>query len=339
MSNYEDQEAYNEEEHIEQEEQSEDEEYYYPQPKEEKKGSSVWVVVLLVLAVIEAGVIGFLIYSNTETSTQLEAKTTEVTEKTKEVESKTKELDEMKAQFVELQAENERLGVDNSKLQEDLAQVNQMIEEAKHSNMSVDQIKAKYEKKLKSLRKELALQFQQIKVLKLENEKLNGDVSSLTQEKGKLGDSLKGISSEKEELAKQVALASVLKAEKFEFSALNAKGKEYKGTEFSPKNITKLRMSFTLGDNKIAKKERKTIYFALQDASGNVFTDISAGGGTVTINGDLKTYTEKMGVDFDNTQQKVSLVYQKDNEFEKGRYKLVAYCDGAKIGESSFLVK
>ena len=338
MSNIDDQDNYNEEHNVEDEDQIEDDSYY-SQPKEEKKGSSSWVIILFILAIIEAGVIGFLIYSNNETSTELATKTTEVADKTKEVESKTKELDEMKNQFLELQAENERLGVDNTKLQEDLAQVNLMIEEAKNSNMSVGQIKAKYEKKLKGLRKELALQFQQIKVLKLENEKLTGDVSSLTQEKGKLGDSLKDINTEKEELAKQVALASVLKAEKIEFSTLNSKGKEYKGTEFSPKNISKLRMSFTIGDNKVAKKERKTIYFALIDASGSVFTDISAGGGTVTINGDLKSYTEKMPIDFDNTLQKVTLVYQKENEFEKGRYRLVAYCDGAKIGDGSFLVK
>jgi peptidoglycan hydrolase CwlO-like protein len=337
MSTYEDQEQhYEEEDHVEEEEQHD---YYNQQPKEEKKRSSVWVFILLALAVVEAGVIGFLIYSNTEINTQLEAKATEVTEKTKETESKTKELEEMKQQFAELQAENERLGVDNAKLQEDLAQVNQMIEEAKNSNMSVDQIKAKYEKQLKKLRKELALQFQQIKVLKLENAKLTGDVTTLTQEKGKLDDSLKGISSEKAEMAKQLELASVLKAENFTFSALNAKGKEYKGAEFNHNNIAKLKLSFSIADNKIAKKERKALYFALVDASGNVFSDIGNGGGTVTIDGDLKSYTAKMNVDFDNTLQRIALIYEKDSEFGKGRYRVNVYCEGHKIGEGSFLVK
>ena len=273
MSSYEDQDQnqeeeieHVEEEHVDEEHDEEEHDAYGNQiPKEEKKRSSVWVFVLLALAVVEAGVIGFLIYSNTEINTQLETKTTEVVEKTKEAESKTKELDEMKQQFIDLQAENEKLGIDNSKLLDDLAQVNQMLDEAKNSNMSVGQIKAKYDKQLKNLRKELALQFQQIKVLKLENAKLSGDVSSLTQEKSKLGDSLKGISTEKDEMAKQIELASVLKVENFVFAALNAKGKEYKGTEFNHNNISKLRMSFSLGDNKIAKKERKSIYFAFKN--------------------------------------------------------------------------
>ncbi|MEY3417115.1 MAG: hypothetical protein RL060_1227 [Bacteroidota bacterium] len=337
MPTYEEQDQHHEEEidHVEEDQHDYDDQ----QPKEEKKKSSVWVFVLLALAVVEAGVIGFLIYSNTEITTKLEAKSVEVSEKTKETESKTKELDEMKQQFMELQAENERLGVDNSKLQEDLEQVNQMLAEAKNSDLSVGQIKAKYEKQLKKLRKELALQFQQIKVLKLENAKLTGDVTTLTQEKGKLGDSLKGINSEKDEMAKQIELASVLKAENFVFSALNAKGKEYKGTEFNHNNISKLRLSFSLGDNKIAKKERKSLYFALVDNAGSVFSDPLLGGGTVTVNGDLKSYTAKMNVDFDNTLQKVALIYEKDSDFGKGRYKVVVYCDGYKIGESNFLVK
>jgi cell division protein ZapB len=336
MSIYEDQEQQYDEDPIEDES---GDHYENEQPKEEQKRSGVWVFILLSLAVVEAAVIGFLIYSNTEINSNLEGKTAEVVEITKVVESKTKELDEMKQQFLDLQAENERLGVDNSQLQADLAQVNQMLEEAKAGNLSVPQIKAKYEKQLKKLRNELALQFQQIKVLKLENAKLNTDVSSLTQEKGKLGDSIKGISTEKEELAKQVALASVLKAENFSFAALTAKGKEYKGVEFNHNNINKLRLSFALADNKIAKKERKSIYFALVDNTGSVFSDIGNGGGTTTVDGDLKSYTAKMNVDFDNTLQKLSLVYEKDSEFGKGRYKVIAYCDGHKIGEGSFLVK
>ena len=347
MSSYEDQDQnqkeeieHVEEEHVEEEHDEEEHDAYGNQiPKEDKKRSSVWVFVLLALAVVEAGVIGFLIYSNTSINTQLESKSTEVVETTKEVESKTKELDEMKQQFIDVQAENEKLGIDNSKLLDDLAQVNQMLDEAKNSNMSVGQIKAKYDKQLKNLRKELALQFQQIKVLKLENAKLSGDVSSLTNEKSKLGDSLKGISTEKDEMAKQIELASVLKAENFVFSALNSKGKEYKGTEFNHNNINKLRMAFSIGDNKIAKKERKAIYFAMVDNGGNVFSDPLLGGGTVTIDGDLKSYTAKMNVDFDNTLQKVALIYEKDSDFGKGRYKVVIYCDGHKIGDGSFLVK
>ena len=63
MPTYEEQDQHHEEEidHVEEDQHDYDDQ----QPKEEKKKSSVWVFVLLALAVVEAGVIGFLIYSNT----------------------------------------------------------------------------------------------------------------------------------------------------------------------------------------------------------------------------------------------------------------------------------
>ncbi|MEY5048330.1 MAG: hypothetical protein RLZZ175_1689 [Bacteroidota bacterium] len=321
--------------------QHQEEEYYQPVPREEeKKGSLLWLVILLgVLVVAEGGVIGYLFSERSD----LEAKATlaekKAEEKGAESESKTKELDDLKSQFEAIQAENERMGIENNDLKADIERLNTMIAEAQSGGLSEAQIKKKYDGQLKKLKKELAKQSQLIANLKQENAKLNGDIQTISAERTKMSDSLGAVSNSKAEMEKLIQAASVLKAENFQFSTLTAKGKAFDGTEFSPKNMAKLRVSFNFADNKVAKKGKKAVYFAIIDPTNHVFSDLDMGGGTTDVDGDTKSYTAEMNVDFNNTQQRVALIYEKDGEYTKGRYKVEVYCEGVKIGQSNFLVK
>ena len=316
--------------------------YYYQQPpvEEEKKSSNTWLIVLLsILVVAEAAAIGYLIYDRGELNDKLVVAQNTATKKTEETESKTAELETMRDQFLAIQEESERMGQENAQLKADIEQLNSIIAQAQNSGMSESQIKAKFQGQINKLKKELARQSNVISEQKKEIARLNTDNQTLYSEKTKLNDSLGYVANQKEELSKQIEAASVLKAENFVFSTLTSKGKEYSGNDFNGKNMSKFRIAFNFADNKVAKKNKKTIYFAIMDPNNETFTDYDMGGGSTTVEGDSKAYTAKMVVDFDNSQQRLALVYEKGSDYTKGRYRIHIFCDGHKIGESNFLVK
>ena len=179
----------------------------------------------------------------------------------------------------------------------------------------------------------------EIDQIKAEREKLFEENKGLKDEKVKMIDSLAAIVNIKQQLDKQVAVAAILRAEKIQISAIDKKGKEIVGEEIKAKKIDKLKVSFVLGDNKVAKIETKTVYIRLQGPDGATIYNESTGGGTVTMDGKEITYTAKQDVLFDNNKPALTFIYSKGNPFAIGRNSVEVYCEDTKIGEGSFIVK
>jgi len=248
------------------------------------------------------------------------------------------ELDSISSQLDNKIAEIEALGGDVSELQLIRKNLEGEKESLKSSNnWAANEIK-RYKDKVSGYEELLVLQDEKIKKLEAVNEQLLGENTNLKKEKNVLNDSILELRDSKEELAGKVAVASELKAENIQIYGVNSRGKERKD-EFRARQIEKLKVSFNLAENKVAQPEGKDIILRVINPKGDVLFDVATGSGSFMVDGKEMFYTAKQEILFDNTQQQLSFVYDRGQEYEEGVYKITLYADDYTIGKGTFTVK
>jgi hypothetical protein len=152
-------------------------------------------------------------------------------------------------------------------------------------------------------------------------------------------DTINDLKVSRQQLAQKVAMASVLKAENISTVAISNKGKEKAGGEYRAKNLEKLKVTFVLGENKVATKEGKDVFIRVIEPDGSALFDLATGGGSFMYNGKEIFYTMKQNALYNGNNQKLGFEYYKGSPFKVGINKIEVYCEGNLIGESTFTVR
>lgn len=301
---------------------------------EQKKSPTVPILIVIILVLL--GVVGYLLYSNSDKSTTIAQQEDKIEADSATINAKVKELEELNLALTRAKMEMDELGKSNDTLNQQLAQLNEYIKQVKAGNAKqINNLSSK----LAEYKKLLEVKDKEIVSLRAKTDSLTTEVGTLNQQKSQMNDSIAALNSVKTELAEKVAIASVLKAENIRVTAINKKDKELSKDEYKSKDIVKLKVMFNLGDNKVARKDNKQIHFRLIEPSGTVLYDAAAGGGFFNADGKDIPYTDKKSVKFDNTKQQVGFVYVKGSEYKSGNYTVEIYGDGIKIGDTQFIVK
>lgn len=235
----------------------------------------------------------------------------------------------------------EELGGEKDSLIIALAEISELKEKAeKNANYWYGQ-KKKLDDKLEGFKTLLANKDKEIEDLKSQNEVLMTENQGLKEDKQNLNESLSNVKGEKKKLAEQVEIASKLKAENIRVRALDRKGKESKekkGSDLKAKRLDKLKVSFNIAENKVAKIETKIVYLVVVDQNGNILYDTQNGGGTFVMNGKEKFFTLKQDFLFDNNEPGLEFLYSKGSDWAEGTYKVELYCEEVLIGQMQFTV-
>jgi len=184
----------------------------------------------------------------------------------------------------------------------------------------------------------LILKDAEIEQLKKQNDMLYTENNTLKTEKNQLQDTISNIKQTREKLSEQVAIASQLKVSGMKIVAINESGKE-KEVEFRNRNITNIRIDFTVEENKVAPIEGKQLLIRVIGPDNNVLFDVTRGSGSFNFDGREMFYTAKKEILYDRTQQKVSLLYNKGSEYALGKHTVEVYTDSYRMGVGSFVVK
>jgi len=305
-------------------------------PEEKKTNPHIPYIVAIAILL---GVIVFLLFNNSEKNRQIEDLTTSIDTKSTEIVSKTKELEDLSVEFERVKAERERMGLSNDSLNQQITDLNSYIAKIKQSGKISANEKKKLELMVVQLRADLVRKDQEIVTLRMQNDSLKTNVSSLSDEKAKLGDSLNNVSATKSDLESKLAYASILKATNFKATSINKQGKEVEKEEYRANKIETMKISFNIADNKAAKKGTKTFYLRIYLPSGNVFSDPVNGGGSFTdADGNEMTYSMKQDATFSNQNETISFTLLKGFDYIPGDYKVDVYSEGFKIGDSKFVV-
>lgn len=311
----------------------------YNQEQKQDRKTLLWAA-LAVLALLNLVLVYFIYHEKQENRVKDDI----ITAKTEEVLFTKTKLDSISAELDTKIAEIQQLGGSVDSLIELKKQLEKDKEELKNvNNFSAANFNKKiksYENVLSQKDTEIANLREELGIVTNKNQELSQQVTGLESEKQQLNDSVNNYSAQNRELAEKVTLASALRTEELSIHAVSAKGKERDGDKFKAKRIDKLRVSFKLGDNAVAKQNEKDIYLRILDPDGAVLSDMATGSGAFSFNGKEMIYSSKQTVNFTNSRQQVDIFYGRGGiPMKDGKYAIEVYSEGFKIGQGDFTVK
>jgi predicted nuclease with TOPRIM domain len=170
--------------------------------------------------------------------------------------------------------------------------------------------------------------------LQKENNQVRSDLKS---EQGKS----EQLTNEKNSLNQKIDMGAKLKAYQLFADAVKVKGSDKESTTTKAKRADRVRACFTLSENKLAKKENKTIFMKITAPGEEVLVTSTDDNNTFTGDGQKQFYSAKKDVFYEQESKEMCLAFtKKDNvDFKQGKYKVEIFVDGVNIGTTNFELK
>lgn len=250
------------------------------------------------------------------------------------------ERDNVKASLEELKKEYEDLKTDNADLQKEIdekkAYIEQLLQEAeKHKNDAA--IIAKLKKETQTLREIMKGYVRTIDSLNTLNQKLVEEKTKVEKKLGEKETVISEMSKKQEELKSTIEKGSILSCSNIKAVAVQIKKGGKKESETTrAKRANKIKVSFTLGENKIAKAGPRDIYVRIMTPDGKEMAKEYSDLYRFTFNKTSSGYfagTEN--IQYANTQMDVVIYCEGSEPLVPGTYIIDIVCDGFVIGNTS----
>ncbi len=304
---------------------------------EEKDKKSRWILFFVIVALLVVN--GALIVNLLNKKSDNEVLTKENVDLSEDVERLDGELEALNVELIDQKGRNEHLdSVINLKEQIIADQVAQIRRQLRSKNLTKSQI-ATLERKIKDLNGLVMRYEHEVDSLSKLNDYLVDEVYARDQEIVKQ-------KKEKDEIADDLSKANVQLdiAKRLEVQTISGMAVKVKN-DGSDKEVSKMskadriKIAFTLDNNPVAIKETKTCYLQIISPEKSTLHDASKGSGTFIVNGEKSLYTAKKDFTFNNSNESLVFYWNKSNAMNGGTYSANVYCEGVKIGSTSFSVK
>jgi hypothetical protein len=301
--------------------------------QEEKKSSNRLLWILLLLLLIGNGTFGWLWWSEKHRADIVVVEKEQVIIERETVKA---DLLSLQDQYATLQTSDKNL---QAELDEKRAEIADLIVEAeKHKGDAY--IIAKLKKETETLRKIMKHYVVQLdslntlnKTIIAEKEKVNEDLS---QEKGKTDQLVK----DKDALQNTVKIGSILEAENPKATGVKFKSggtKEVATNKAS--RVERIKVSFALGENKIAKQGVKPVYVRITTPDGKELTKSDDESNLVSFNGSRGFFAGKQDVNYTNEKVNVDVFCAGPSTFIPGKYLIDIICDEVIVGQTNITLK
>lgn len=302
-----------------------------------KNNSRTTLLIAFIIILLGINVLQF--YLSMQNKKELESKQMTLEQKADELKRVSLELDSMRRELKYKIEEVQKLGGDTASISALLRQIEKDFKNSKKINAKNRKVIAELKNRMEDYEIQLAAKDQEIEKLKQERDELYASNKQLKNKIVQREDSILKLSQTSQKLAEQVNIASALRAEKVKVSIIDSKGREKEDDEYRAKRIAKLKVTFTIADNKVARIETKEIFMKITDPEGQILYDIASGGGTFMLDGRETPFTSKLSFLFDNKEPNLVFVWEKGSLFKSGTHNIELYCEGQKIGYTNFVVK
>ena len=245
------------------------------------------------------------------------------------------DLMKLKNEFNSLETSNDTL---NMELELKRAEIDKLIEEAKnHQNDKFIIAKLRKETKtLRSIMKHFVVQIDSLNTLNqtilAEKKKVEMDLTSQISKTNNL-------EKDKDALLQTVNKGSILKAMAPKVMGVRLKGSAKESEVNKASRVDKIKVSFTLSENRIAKKGYKTIFIHIMAPNGKEIAVSQSEENIVEYGGTKGLFAEKKEIEYENEEQSVSILCGSPTGFLPGRYLIDIICEGAIIGQSEITLK
>ncbi|HMR93157.1 MAG TPA: hypothetical protein PKC69_12605 [Chitinophagaceae bacterium] len=184
-----------------------------------------------------------------------------------------------------------------------------------------------------SLNNQIASLEAEVSRLTGENQELTANNVQLSSEKQVLEQNLQTTTTEKEALAEVVDVGSTFSASNIQITPVNEKKNGKEKTTTTAKRVDKLVVSFDV-ENRIAKSGPADMYIVVTAPNGQVVSSADQGGGNFTTRADGdRPFTSRIPVEYEQGTRKSLSFPIRQEDFERGDYKIEVYHNGFKIGE------
>jgi len=244
----------------------------------------------------------------------------------------------------DLKADYEGLKTNDSKLKAELDEKIKLIEELqiqaeKHKGDSY--MIYKLQQEAETLRKIMKHFVQQIDSLGRLNKEIYAQKEKVETELTNEKDKTTKLTKDKEDLQSTVNLGSILKA-----SSISVKGVRYKSggkkeiETKSAKKVEKIKITFKLGENKIAKKGDRIVYVRIVTPDGKEMAKSTDESNTFKFNGNKGYFATKTIVAYNNEETNVTLYTSKtDISLLPGKYIIEITTDEFVVGTTSLTLE
>lgn len=189
----------------------------------------------------------------------------------------------------------------------------------------------KLEGEIASLKKIVRHYLEEIKRLGEENEGLRRELEQVNQRNEQLATTAASVKRDNEQLSQTVAQAKKLSITGLSFKAYNNKGK----VEKKVKKAKSLGASFTINPNNTASAGTKTVYMRIVSPDGQVLS----GGPSFSYDGKSLASSASRDIQYDNSEQHVSIYWQTNTTLTSGDYLVEIFCDGNRLASRNFNMK
>lgn len=220
-----------------------------------------------------------------------------------------------------------------AKLSKEQKRIEELVKELKNTkNASAVQI-AKYKKELGTLREIMKSFIAQIDSLNTINKNLTEENTMVKTEYQKARVTNKELEDKNQSLKDIVNIASVIKLRGLTALPINAKAKEM----FKIDKIDKIKISFTLEKNDVAKVGTRDVYVRIARPDELVLTPTEEE--FFTYQGAKVVYSTKRQVEYNRADTDMTIYWKKTTELIPGKYVIDVFIDGNMIGTTNLILK
>ncbi|MER3471247.1 MAG: hypothetical protein C4330_07910 [Chitinophagaceae bacterium] len=294
-------------------------------------------IVIGALAVALLGTWGLFLYKNNEKTTQIQAVQTQASTAMTARDSVQMLYNESLTRLDSLTGSNNNLQGQLGDRQTEIAklksEINKIVSNRNATSADLKRARAM----IGELNRRIANLEAEVARLTGENQQLAATNTHLTKEKEVLQTNLQTTTSEKEELAKTIDVASTFSASGITITPLHVKGNGKEKETTTARRVNKLVISFDV-ENRVARSGPADIYVIVTAPDGKVISGNNSGTLTTRNDGD-RPYTFKSTISYEQGTRQHIAVPLVQNDFQIGDYKIEIYQNGFKIAEGTRTLK
>ncbi|MDP2386619.1 MAG: hypothetical protein Q8M29_09625 [Bacteroidota bacterium] len=300
-----------------------------PQPEEKKKRGGLIAWILLVLSL---GVNGWLFY-------MFDKEQKRANEQVEIVKTIYIERDNVKSDLLKLKDEYATLQTNDVKLQQEIEanklRIEELLKDAEKHKGDAYYI-SKLKKEADTLREIMKGYVRTIDSLNTLNQKLIVEKGQITSQLNTEKDKTTQLNKDKEDLQKTITKGSMLSCFGVTATGVNLKsGGKKQVTTNKAKRADLIKVSFSLGENKIAKNGPKDVYVRIITPDGKEMAKSYDDNYRFIFNSSTGYYAGKTNINYNNAEVGVTTMCEGNAPLLPGKYMIEVTADGAVIGQTT----
>lgn len=252
---------------------------------------------------------------------------------------------ELKKELDSLIVEHENIKIEYGNVSDSLKGKDSIINENAQEIKKLLDTKYRYylvKKKLNKLRKISQNYLHNIDSLYTVNKELKDENVKLTKNYKKEQLKNQELSKIREVLSEKVSTASVIKTYNVKAQGIHIKGRNKESKTFKSRRLDKIKVIFTLAENKIIPAGEKTIYVRIAQPDKTILTKGKGDKYSFDYNDEKLQYSIKKEVNYENEALEITLYWIKNfsnKSLTPGVYTISLFSDNSPIGETHLELK